>query len=139
MNPITILLADDHTIVREGLKALLALEDDIKVIGEATNGHQAVTLAHELVPDIVILDLAMPLLNGMDAIQRIKECTTSSTKLLILSSYDDEAYIRHARSLGASGYLVKQSDANSLADAIRQIHQGGVYFRPTHSLPVQCP
>lgn len=139
MNDITVLIADDHAIVREGLRALLALEPDIRIVGEATNGQQAVALSHELVPDIVILDLAMPLLNGMDAIKRIQACTTSSTKLLILSSYADPAYIRHVESLGASGYLAKQSDAHLIATAIRRIHGGGTYFTPTHHLPVQCP
>jgi DNA-binding NarL/FixJ family response regulator len=139
MNDITVLIADDHAIVREGLRALLALEPDIRIVGEATNGQQAVALSHELVPDIVILDLAMPLLNGMDAIKRIQACTTSSTKLLILSSYADPAYIRHVESLGASGYLAKQSDAHLIATAIRRIHNGGTYFTPTHHLPVQCP
>lgn len=139
MNEITVLIADDHAIVREGLRALLSLEPDIRIVGEATNGQQAVALSHELVPDIVILDLAMPLLNGMDAIKRIQACTTASTKLLILSTYADPAYIRHAESLGASGYLAKQSDAHLLATAIRRIHSGGVYFTTTHHLPVQCP
>ncbi|MHB1081303.1 MAG: response regulator [Prosthecobacter sp.] len=139
MTPITVLLADDHTIVREGLRALLALETDIKVVGEAANGHQAVAFANKLAPDIVVMDLAMPLLNGLDAISRIRECTPASTKILVLSSYDEEAYIQQARELGASGYLVKQSDSHVLSTAIREIYQGHDYFKPIHHAAVQAP
>ena len=139
MSTITVLIADDHTIVRQGLRALLATEPDIQIVGEATNGQQAVVLAHKLVPDIVLLDLSMPLLNGMDAIPRIQQCTTASTKILILSTYSDPAYARHAQSLGASGYLSKQSDIHLIATAIRSIHSGDLYFSPTHHLTVQCP
>ncbi len=85
MNPITVLLADDHTIVREGLRALLALEKDMEVVGEAVNGQQAVAFANKLAPDVVVMDLAMPLLNGLEAIARIRECTPASTKILVLS------------------------------------------------------
>ncbi|MCX6847971.1 MAG: response regulator transcription factor [Verrucomicrobia bacterium] len=139
MNLITVLLADDHTIVREGLRALLALETDIKVVGEAANGHQAVAFANKLAPDIVVLDLAMPLLNGLDALSRIRECTPASTKILVLSSYDEDSYVQQARALGASGYLVKQSDAHVLARAIREIHQGHDFFKPIHHSSVQTP
>lgn len=139
MNPITVLLADDHTIVREGLRALLALETDIQVVGEAANGHQAVAFANKLAPDVVVMDLAMPLLNGLDAIARIRECTPASTKIIVLSSYDDEAYIQQARALGASGYLVKQSDSHVLATAIREVCQGHDFFKPIHHSSVQIP
>lgn len=139
MNPITILLADDHTIVREGLRALLALETDMQVVGEAANGHQAVAFANKLAPDIVVMDLSMPLLNGLDAITRIRQSTPASTKILVLSSYDEDSYVQHARALGASGYLVKQSDSHALATAIRQIHQGHDYFKPVQPAALQCP
>ena len=139
MKRITVLLADDHTLVREGLRALLAMEDDIEVVGEAANGHQAVAFAHKLVPDVVVMDLAMPLLNGLDAIERIRECIPASTKVLVLSSYDEEAYIQQARALGASGYLVKQNDSQALARAIREVHQGRVYFKPIRPAAVQTP
>ncbi len=139
MKPITVLLADDHTIVREGLCAMLQLEDDIEVVGEASNGHQAVALASKLVPDVVVMDLAMPLLNGLEAIQRIRESTPASTKVLVLSSYDEDVYVQHARELGASGYLVKQSDAHVLATAIREIFQGHVYFKPIQHAALQTP
>jgi DNA-binding NarL/FixJ family response regulator len=139
MKPISILLADDHTIVREGLRALLALETDMEVVGEAANGHQAVAFANKLAPDIVLMDLAMPLLNGLDAITRIRECTPASTKILVLSSYDEAAYIQQARALGASGYLVKQSDSLVLAQAIREIHQGHTFFKPIQPNALQTP
>ena len=139
MKPITVLLADDHTIVRDGLRALLDLEPDIQVVGEATNGHQAVAFANKLAPDVVVMDLAMPLLNGLDAIVRIRECTPASTKILVLSSYDDNDYVQHAKVLGASGYLVKQSGAHVLATAIREIHQGHLFFKPIHPTAVQAP
>jgi len=139
IKPITVLLADDHTIVREGLRALLDLETDIKVVGEAANGHQAVAFANKLAPDVVVMDLAMPLLNGLEAIGRIRESTPASTKILVLSSYDEDSYVQQARALGASGYLVKQSDSHVLAGAIREIHQGHVYFKTIKPTPVQTP
>ncbi len=139
MKPITILLADDHTIVRDGLRALLDLEKDMQVVGEAANGHQAVAFANKLAPDVVVMDLAMPLLNGLDALSRIRECTPSSTKILVLSSYDEDAYVLQAKALGASGYLVKQSDSQLLARAIREIHQGHEFFKPIKQAAVQIP
>ena len=139
MKPITVLLADDHTIVREGLRALLALEHDIQVVGEAVNGHQAVAFANKLAPDVVVMDLAMPLLNGLEAISRIRESTPASTKILVLSSYQEEEYVQQAKALGASGYLVKQSDSHVLATAIREIYQGHVYFKPIKPATLQCP
>ena len=139
MKRITVILADDHTIVREGLRALLAMEEDIEVVGEAANGHQAIAFTHKLVPDIVVMDLAMPLLNGLDAIERIRECVPASTKILVLSSYDEEAYMQQARALGASGYLVKQSDSQALAMAIREVHQGRDFFKHIHPAAVQTP
>ena len=139
MKPITVLLADDHTIVRDGLRALLDLEPDIQVVGEAANGHQAVAFANKLAPDVVVMDLAMPLLNGLDAIVRIRECTPASTKILVLSSYDEDDYVQQARALGASGYLVKQSGAHVLATAIREIYQGHYYFKAIPHADVQIP
>ncbi len=139
MKPITVLLADDHTIVREGLRALLALETDMEVVGEAANGHQAVAFANKLAPDVVVMDLSMPLLSGLDAIARIRECTPASTKILVLSSYDENDYVQQARALGASGYLVKQSDSHVLATAIREIYRGHTYFKPIQPATLQHP
>lgn len=136
---ITVLLAEDHHMVREGLRALLKLHNDIEVVGEADNGFQAVALASELVPDVVIMDLAMPLLGGLDAIGRIRRNIPASTKVLVLSAYDDDAYVEKARELGASGYIVKQSAGNVLPDAIREVSRGRQYFKPIRHIPLQEP
>lgn len=132
MNPITILLADDHTIVREGLRALLKLEADFEIVGEADNGREAVELAGRLRPDIIVMDIAMPLLNGLEATRQILQ-TTPSTKVLILSAYSDDVYVDRMMALGASGYLIKQTAAHVLPDAIREIHAGTPFFSPAIS------
>ena len=138
MNPISVLLAEDHSMVREGLRALLKSEADITVVGEAVNGRQAVAFASALCPHVVVMDLAMPLLNGLAATAEILQ-TTPSTKVLILSSYEDEEYIREAKAVGASGYIGKQAAAEVLPWAIREIHQGHQFFRPIKVTPVECP
>jgi len=129
MNPITVLLADDHTIVREGLLALLQLESDIQVIGQAKNGRQAVALAATLCPDVVVMDIAMPLLNGLEATRRILHATPK-TKVLILSAHSDGAYIEKVMALGAAGYLIKQTASNLLVAAIREVNAGSPFFSP---------
>jgi DNA-binding NarL/FixJ family response regulator len=132
MNSITILLAEDHMIVREGLRALLKREDGIEVVGEAENGRQAVALAGKLSPDVVVMDIAMPLLNGLEATRQILQ-TTPSTKVLILSAHSDDAYVEQVMALGASGYLIKQTAAHVLPDAIRAVHKGKTFFSPSIS------
>ena len=129
MNPITVLLAEDHAIVREGLRTLLELEQDISVVGEAENGRQAVELAERLRPDVVVMDIAMPLLNGMEATRQILR-DQPGTRIVILSAHGDEAYVERVASLGASGYLVKQITARILPEAIRKVHRGETYFSP---------
>jgi DNA-binding NarL/FixJ family response regulator len=130
MERITILLADDHTIVREGLRALLEAQSDIEVIGEAQTGRQAVQLARELRPDVVIMDIAMPLLNGLEATRQILK-VAPATRVLILSGYSDDEYIRQAVILGAAGYLIKQTSADSLSKAIREVQKGNTFFSPS--------
>jgi DNA-binding NarL/FixJ family response regulator len=132
MKPITVVLADDHTIVREGLRGLLALEDDIEVIGEARNGREAVQLVRKLFPAVVIMDLAMPLLNGLEATRQILE-TLPETRILILSAYGDDAYVDQAAELGVAGYLVKQTSAAVLPQAIREVHKGNTFYSPAVS------
>ncbi len=132
MNPITVLLAEDHTIVREGLLALLKLEADIEVIGEAESGRQAVALASKLSPDVIVMDIAMPLLNGLEATRQILQ-SNPSTKVLILSAHSDDAYVEQVMALGASGYLIKQTAAHILPGAIRDIHKGKTIFSPSIS------
>lgn len=132
MKKITVLLAEDHMIVREGLRALLKLEDDIEVIAEAENGRQTVERARKLSPDVVVMDIAMPLLNGMEATRQILHALPA-TKILILSAHSDEAYIENVMALGAAGYLIKQTAASSLAKAVRAVAGGKSFFSPSVS------
>lgn len=129
MNPITVLLAEDHLIVREGLRALLKLEKDLKVVGEADNGREAVELAGKLCPDVAVMDIAMPLLNGMEATRQVLQASPS-TKVLMLSAHSDDAYVDQVMALGASGYLIKQTASHVLPEAIREVHQGRNFFSP---------
>jgi len=130
MNPITVLLADDHNIVREGFRALLKLEADITVVGEARNGREAVELAVKYKPDIVVMDIAMPLLNGLEATRQILGLLPA-TKVIVLSAYSDDPYVQRAIAVGASGFLIKQTSAQSLARAIRETKKGNTYFSPS--------
>ena len=139
MKKITVLLADDHTVVRQGLRALLESEEDIRVVGEAENGRQAVHLAKQLQPDVVILDVAMPLLNGLEANRQIAREVPSS-KVLVLSSYNDDEYVKQVIEEGAVGYLLKQTAAHDLVKAIREAAKGNAFFSPSISrrLLQQC-
>ena len=128
-SPITILLAEDHLIVREGLRALLKLERDLRVVGEAGNGREAVKLARTLCPDVIVMDIAMPLLNGLEATRQILQAQPTA-RVIILSAHSDDAYLESVLALGAAGYLIKQSAAHILPQAIRQVHQGQQYFSP---------
>lgn len=130
MKKITVLLAEDHLIVREGLRALLKLEEDIEVIGEAGNGRQAVTLTQELNPDVLVMDIAMPRLNGLEATRQILR-TATPPKVLILSAHSDDAYVRQALALGAAGFLIKQTASHNLSEAIRKVSAGGQYYSST--------
>jgi DNA-binding NarL/FixJ family response regulator len=130
MQKITVLLADDHTVVRQGLRALLVVEGDIEIVGEADTGRQAVAMAKKLMPDVVVMDIAMPLLNGLEATRQITKQLPSS-KVLILSSYSDDEYVQQLTEAGAAGYLVKQTAANDLLKAIREAHKGNAFFSPS--------
>ena len=127
---ITVLLAEDHTIVREGLRTLLQAEGDLEVIGEADTGRQAVDLTKKLHPAVVVMDIAMPQLNGLEATRQIRKAVPD-TKVLILSAHSDDAYVEQMVALGAVGYLLKQTSAHFLAEAIREIHQGRTFFSPS--------
>ena len=129
---ITVLLADDHTVVRQGLRILLESEDDMKVVGEAETGRQAVQMSKKLQPDVIVLDVAMPVLNGLEATRQITR-EAPNTKVLILSSYSDEDYVQQLVEEGAIGYLVKQTAANDLLKAIREVVKGNAFFSPSIS------
>jgi DNA-binding NarL/FixJ family response regulator len=129
MHKIRVLLADDHTVVRQGLRALLATEGDIEVVGEADNGRQAIQLARNLGPDVVVMDIAMPVLNGLEATRQITRAVPS-VRVLVLSSYSDDEYVQQVTEAGAAGYLVKQTAGAELLKAIREAHRGNAYFSP---------
>src|SRR5947199_476478 len=132
MKRITVLLAEDHHIVREGFRSLLRHEPDIEVVGEAETGRQAVQLARKLTPDVVVMDIAMPLLNGLEATRQITK-EVPSTKVLILSSYSDDEYVNQLTEAGAVGYLLKQTAAADLIKAIREAKKGNAFFSPAIS------
>jgi DNA-binding NarL/FixJ family response regulator len=129
MEKIRILLADDHTILRDGIRSLLQTEPDMVVAGEAEDGRMAVRLACQLFPDVILMDIAMPLLNGLEATRQIHhDCP--QVKVLILTMYDNEEYIRNALSSGAVGYILKDGSAKELVDSIRAVHRGETILSP---------
>jgi DNA-binding NarL/FixJ family response regulator len=130
MKKIGVLLVDDHTVVRQGLRALLQSEEDIEVIGEAENGRQAVVMARNTPPDVVVMDVAMPLLNGLEATRQILKSVPGS-KVLVLTSYGDDECVQQLMQAGASGYLIKQTAANDLLKAIREVQRGNAFFSPS--------
>jgi DNA-binding NarL/FixJ family response regulator len=129
MKIIKTILADDHTIVREGLRALLLADKGIEVVGEAHNGREAVEMAAALRPDVVVMDIAMPLLNGLEATRQIL-AATPGVKVLILSAHSDDAYIDKVISVGAVGFLIKQTSAQILAKAIHEVMAGNAFYSP---------
>ena len=130
MKKISVLLAEDHVVVRQGLRSLLSAEPDIDVIGEASNGRQAVQMTHQLRPDVVVMDISMPVLNGLEATCQIVGDELPA-KVLILSSYADDDYVHKLTEAGASGYLVKYAAAGDLIKAVREIAKGNAYFSPS--------
>jgi DNA-binding NarL/FixJ family response regulator len=138
MKPITVLLAEDHMIVREGLESLLEPEDDIVVVGQASDGRQAVELTAQLLPDVVVMDITMPLLNGLEATRRILQAHPT-TRVLILSAHSDDAYVQQVMELGAAGYLIKQTSAQVLARAVREVFQGHAFFSPAIAERIREP
>jgi DNA-binding NarL/FixJ family response regulator len=130
MKRITVLLAEDHMIVREGFRKLLAAEADLEVVGEAQTGRQAVALAKKLRPAVVVMDIAMPLLNGLEATRQIRK-TIPGTKVLILSAHSDDAYVEQAIAFGAVGFLLKQTSSHDLSRAIREVQNGNTFFSPS--------
>jgi NarL family two-component system response regulator LiaR len=126
---IKVILVDDHAIVRKGIVALLATESDIEVVGEASDGQEAILLAEKLKPDLILMDLVMPGVNGVDAIRVIKS-KDAKARILVLTSFGTDDKVFPALKAGASGYLLKDSNPEELIEAIRQVQQGESWLHP---------
>jgi DNA-binding NarL/FixJ family response regulator len=126
---ITVLLAEDHIVVRQGLCALLNLDGHFLVVGQARTGREAVKMAQTLRPDVILMDIAMAVLNGLEATRQILAANPAA-KVLILSAHSDDAYVERMTAAGVAGYLEKQSSADILAQAIREVAQGATFFSP---------
>lgn len=120
---ISVLVADDHPVVREGLSAFLGIQPDIELVGEACDGEEAVSRAQELLPDVVLVDVVMPVMDGIEATRRIRE-TSPSTKVIALTSFVEDDKVVAAVRAGAAGYLLKEAGAQEVAEAIRAVHRG---------------
>src|SRR5947209_1508591 len=129
MSNISVLLVDDHNIVRQGLRALLIAEGDMTIVAEAQTGREAVQIAAKLHPEVVVMDLAMPLLNGWEATRQILKVAPAA-KILVLSTYDSDEHVQQAIAAGAAAYLIKQTAAVDLVKAIREVRKGNAYFSP---------
>jgi DNA-binding NarL/FixJ family response regulator len=127
MKTITVLLAEDHMIVREGFRMMLERDSDLKVVGEAQDGRQAVAMAEKLHPDVILMDIAMPRLNGLEATRQILKAHPE-IRILILSAHNDDAYVNDAINSGAKGFLLKQTSASDVCEAIREVHSGNTFF-----------
>jgi len=127
---ITVLLAEDHVVVREGLRIMIEADGDITVVGEAKTGREAVLLNRQVRPDVVVMDIAMPLLNGIQATHQILSEFPKS-KILILSAHADPEYVDQLMALGVVGYLTKQTSAEMVARAVREVYSGGTFFSPS--------
>jgi DNA-binding NarL/FixJ family response regulator len=130
MKRITVLLADDNTLARRDIRKILELEDDLEVIGEAKNGHQAVALVKKLRPALVLMDIAMPRLDGLQATRQILKAVPA-TKVVMLSAHGDDEYIEAAANSGAMGYLIKHTAVDNLCQAIREVHKGNTFLSPS--------
>jgi DNA-binding NarL/FixJ family response regulator len=130
MKRITILLAEDHMIVREGFRKMLELEVDLEVVGEAQDGRQAVAMVKKLRPAVVLMDIAMPRLNGLEATRQVLKAVPA-TKVLMLSAHSDDAYVKDATDSGAMGFLLKQTSAHVVCEAIREVQKGNTFFSPS--------
>ena len=130
MKRITVLLADDNGVVRREFRKILELEDDLEVAGEAKDGLQAVAMAKKLHPTLVLMDVTMPLLNGLQATRQVLKAVPA-TKVLMLSVHDDAVYVEEAAKSGAMGYLIKHASAASVCHAIREVQKGNTFFSPS--------
>jgi len=132
MSKTRVLLVDDHTIVTQGVRSLLETQEDIEVIGEATDGKQAIEKAKQMIPDLIVIDIMMPNLNGIEALREIKKLSPK-IKVLILTMYDNEDFIYQTLQAGASGYLLKESAVSYLPPAISAIMKGDTFLSPSIS------
>jgi two-component system, NarL family, response regulator NreC len=129
MAKIRVLLTDDHTLFRQGVRTLLSCEDDIEVVGEAADAAQAVALARQFRPDVVLMDIGMAGMSSFEATRQIRK-QRPETKVVFLSMYDDEDYLAESVEIGASGFILKESPADQLVTAIREVYRGGNYLSP---------
>jgi NarL family two-component system response regulator LiaR len=129
VEPISVLLADDHPVVRQGLRTLLELQEDIELVGEASDGAEAVALAEALLPDVVLIDLVMPGIDGVEALRRIR-AASPATKGIVLTSFGEDDKIFPAIKAGAVGYLLKDVQPQELLEAIRRVHRGEGLLHP---------
>lgn len=132
MHKIKILLVDDHSLVRQGIKQILELEKDIKVIGQAADGEEAIEKVKELKPDIVLLDINMPKLNGIQTLRRLKDMD-NTIKVMMLTFHKDKEYLYEIINIGADGYIIKDAESDSLIKAIRDVYSGETYIHPNLS------
>ena len=130
MEKIRLLVADDHAIMRDGIRALVGLHEDIEIVGEAATGQEAIAKAQELMPDVIIMDIAMPGLDGLEATRRILKANPKA-KVLVLSQYDDKEYIISAIKAGSTGYVPKRALGSELVSAIRAVYHGGSFLYPS--------
>jgi DNA-binding NarL/FixJ family response regulator len=129
MRKISIVLAEDHALMREGTRRILEENPDLEVVGEANDGEQALDLLYSLQPDIVILDIRLPKLNGIEVVSRMHDCSPN-TKALMLTAYDDDEYVTALMQAGAQGYLLKTAHPKEVAEAVRSIHSGETVLHP---------
>ena len=129
MSKIRILIVDDHAILREGVRALLSAQEDLEVVGEASDGQEAIGAVERLDPDVVLMDIAMPGLGGIEASLELKKLGRRA-RILILSQYEDREYVRRLLKAGVAGYVLKKSAGSELAGAIRAVHKGGLVLDP---------
>ena len=130
MKKIRVLIADDHTLVRDGIRSLLALTADIEIVGEAADGREAVEKIRQLMPDIVLMDLAMPTMGGLEAARRVRK-EFPATKVLVLTQYDDSEYVIPVIEAGARGFVSKMSSSSELASAIQAVYRGESFLSPS--------
>ena len=130
MNKIKILVVDDHAIMRDGIRALIDLHDDIEVVGEASEGKEAIEKVRELEPDVVVMDIAMPEMDGLEAARRIRK-RNPQVKVLVLTQHDHKEYVLSAIKVGVAGYLPKKAVSSELVSAIRAVHRGESFLYPS--------